>query len=62
MQPYKIEVYVYAESADEALKVQQSAVQFVKDKYKSGILITASKLDQAINKFKDSFIVNQFFK
>lgn len=62
MQPFKIEIYVYAESAEEASKVQQSAIQFVKDKYKAGILVTADKLAKAIDKFKDSFVVNQYFK
>ena len=62
MQPFKIEIYVYAENADEASRVQQSAIQFVKDKYKSGVLITADKLAKALDKFKDSFIVNQYFK
>lgn len=62
MQPFKIEIYVYAENADEASKIQQSAIQFVKDKYKAGILVTADKLAKAIDKFKDSFMVNQYFK
>lgn len=62
MQPFKIEIYVYAENAVEASKVQQSAIQFVKDKYNSGILITADKLAKALDKFKDSFVVNQYFK
>lgn len=62
MQPFKIEIYVYAENAAEAFKVQQSAIQFVKDKYNSGILITADKLAKALDKFKDSFVVNQYFK
>lgn len=62
MQPFKIEIYVYAENKDEASKVQQSAIQFVKDKYKAGILVTADKLAKAIDKFKDSFVVNQYFK
>ena len=62
MQPYKIEIYVYAESADEAAKVQRSAINFVKEKYNSGILIRADKLSNAIEKFKDSYIINQYFK
>lgn len=62
MRPFKIEIYVYAESAKEAAKVQQTAIQFVKDKYNSGVLITADKLVNALEKFKDSFIVNQYFK
>lgn len=62
MQPFKIEIYVYAENADEAAKVQHSAINFVKEKYRSGILITADKLSNAIEKFKDSYMVNQYFK
>ena len=62
MQPYKIEIYVYAESAEEAARVQQYAIQFVKQKYNSGILITAAKLIKALERFKDSYIINQYFK
>ena len=62
MQPFKIEIYVYAENAGEAAKVQQMAIDFVKRKYNAGILITANKLLSAIDKFKDSFIINQYFK
>ncbi len=62
MQPYKIEIYVYAENADEAAKVQRSAINFVKEKYNRGILISADKLSNAIEKFKDNYIVNQYFK
>lgn len=62
MQPFKIEIYVYADNAEEALRVQQSAIKFVKDKYNSGVLITANKLNAALDKFKNSYIVNQYFK
>ena len=62
MQPFKIELYVYAENAEEAAQVQQSAIRFVKQKYNSGILITADKLIKAIERFKDSYVINQYFK
>lgn len=62
MQPFKIELYIYAENAEEAAKVQQSAIRFVKQKYNSGILITADKLIKAIERFKDSYVINQYFK
>ena len=61
MQPYKIEIFIYAESQEEALQAQQKAIQFVKNKYQSGTLITARKVIAALDKFKDSFIVNQYF-
>ena len=53
---------MYAENAEEAAKVQRSAINLVKEKYQSGILISADKLSKAIDKFKDSYIVNQYFK
>ena len=62
MQPYKIEIYVYAETEEEAARVQRSAINLVKSKYQSGIIISADKLVKAIDKFKDSYIVNQYFK
>lgn len=62
MKPYKIEIYVYAENDQQAEQVAQSAKAFVKKKYEQGILITADKLNAALNRFADNFIVNQFFK
>ena len=62
MKPYKIEIYVYADSEDEAAKVKEAAIRFVKEKYNAGILITANKLLNALEKFKTSFMINQYFK
>lgn len=62
MKPYKIEIYVYAENDQQAEQVAQSAKAFVKKKYEQGILVTADKLNSALNRFADNFIVNQFFK
>ena len=62
MKPYKIEIYVYAENDQQAAQVEQSAKAFVRRKYDQGILITADKLNAALNRFVDSFIVNQYFK
>ena len=44
MQPYKIEIYIYAESEQEAREVQQAAYDFVNENYQRGGLVTASKL------------------
>ena len=62
MKPYKIEIYVYANSEQEAAQVQMAAKDFVKKKYEKGILVTAQKLTSALSRFEDSIIVNQFFK
>lgn len=62
MKPYKIQIYIYAENDQQAEQVAQSAKAFVKKKYEQGILITADKLSAALDRFADSFIVNQYFK
>jgi hypothetical protein len=62
MKPYKIEVYVYAESEGEAMAAQKAMRDFVRGKYDKGILVTASKLINALNRFKDNVMVNQFLK
>jgi hypothetical protein len=62
MRPYKIEIYVYAESEEKALQVQQAAKEFVRERYQHGILVTADKLLNALVRFGNSMIVNQFLK
>lgn len=62
MKPYKIEIYVYAENDQQAAEVERSAKAFVRRKYDQGILITADKLNAALSRFADNFIVNQYFK
>lgn len=62
MKPYKIQIYIYAENDQQAEQVAHSAKAFVKKKYEQGILITADKLSAALDRFADSFIVNQYFK
>ena len=62
MQPYKIEIYVYAESQEQALEVEKAARGFVRRKYEKGILVTAKKILSALGRFEDNIIVNQFFR
>lgn len=62
MKPYKIEIYVYADSEEKAVEVQNAAKNFVRDKYQKGILVTADKLLNALNKFGNNIMINQFFK
>lgn len=62
MRPYKIEIYIYAETDDEALSAQKALRDFVRGKYDNGILVTAGKIVNALKKFKDNFMLNQFLK
>ena len=62
MKPYKIEIYVYAESEEKALEVQSAAKNFVRQQYQKGTLVTADKILNALTRFGNSIIVNQFLK
>lgn len=62
MKPYKISIYVYAEDDAQAEALQKAAIDFVKEKYDSGILVTAEKIIGALAKFKNNVFVNQFLK
>lgn len=62
MKPYKIEIYVYADSEEQAAQVQTAARNFVRRKYEKGILVTAQKIMSALSRFEDNIMVNQFFK
>ena len=60
MKPYKIEIYIYAESEQEAREVQQAAYDF--ENYQRGGLVTASKLKDLLIKYKNNFFVQNFLK
>lgn len=62
MQPYKIEIYIYAESEQEAKEVQQAAYDFVNENYQRGGLVTAAKLKDLLVKYKNNFFVQNFLK
>ena len=62
MQPYKIEIYVYADNEAEAKEAQQAAYDFVNENYQQGIIVTARKITDAMRKFKDNCFLKQFLK
>lgn len=62
MKPYKVTIYVYAEDEQQIKELEKAAYDFVNSKYQSGILVTASKLSQALFNFKNNFFVNKFLK
>jgi hypothetical protein len=58
----QISFYIYCESESEAKELTQALHDFVEDKRKVGIAVTARKLIDALNKFKNNFFVNNFLK
>lgn len=62
MNPYKINLFVYAESEAEAKKLEKSLFDFVCSKREQGIAVSASRLYSAVEKFKNNIIVNNYLK
>ena len=62
MQPYKIEMYVYAESQQEADKLQATLRAFVENKRNQGVAVTATSLTNAVERFGTHPLINNFLR
>ena len=62
MQPYKIEMYVYADSQQEADRLQATLRAFVESKRNQGVAVTASSLTNAVERFGTHPLINNFLR
>jgi hypothetical protein len=62
MKPYKVEIYLYAESEAEAKEAAKAAYDFVKSNYEAGVLVTARKFTDIIRKWGNNPLVRNFIK
>ena len=62
MKAYKISLFVYADSDDEANALERDLLHFVVDKREQGIVVRADKLSSALVRFKDNVIINNYLK
>lgn len=62
MKPYKINLFIYAENDAEASKLEKALYEFISMKREQGIAVKASCLYEAIEKFKDNIILNNYLK
>lgn len=62
MKPYKITLYVYAETHKEAEDAEKALYDFVKGKYERGVLVRADKITEALRRFADNFFLTNFLK
>lgn len=62
MKPHKVEIYLYAENEAEAQEAAQAAYNFVKQNYEAGVLVTAKKFAEIVNKFGNNPIVRNFIR
>ena len=59
---YEVRFNVYAESQAEADAASAAIKAFISAKARTGVAVTATKLTQAVEKWKDNYFVNQYFK
>lgn len=62
MQPYKIDIYVYADSAEEAQQVSSTWRTFVLNMRDKGIAVHANKLSKALKDFGNNPLVSNFLR
>lgn len=62
MQPYKVEIYLYANSPEEAAEAKNAAREFVMHYYNNGCIVTASRFAEVLRRFKDNAFVTNFLR
>ena len=62
MKPYKITLYVYAETPEEAEAAEKALYDFVKGKYERGVLVRAAKITEALRRFADNIFLTNFLR
>ena len=59
---YEVKFNVYADSQEEADFASALIKQFITEQANKGIAVTANRIAEAMNKWKDSYFVSNYFK
>lgn len=62
LQPYKIDLFVYAESDSEALALEQALKRFVNEQREQGVAVTASKLNTLLDRYGSNPLITNFLR
>lgn len=62
MKPYKAQFYVYAESEQEVKELEKALHDFTTSQYNKGVLVSASKLTDALKRFGHNPLITQFLR
>lgn len=62
LQPYKIDLFVYAESDSEALALEQALKRFVNTQRERGVAVTAEKLNAMLKQYGDNILITNFLR
>lgn len=60
LQPYKIDMYVYAESQDDAARLEHALKAFVSGQRERGVAVTAQKLCALLAQWGNNPIITNF--
>lgn len=62
MEGFEIRFKVYAGSQAEADQASRAIKDFISGAARQGIAVTANRLTEAVNRWKDSYIVKNYFR
>lgn len=62
MQGYRVQFNIYADSQEEADRASEAIKAFISEKARAGIAVTANKVAEAVGRFKDNYLVTQYFR
>ena len=62
LQPYKIHLFVYAESDSEALALEQALKRFVNEQRERGVAVTARKLNTLLDRYGSNPLITNFLR
>ena len=62
MQGYEIKFNVYANSQEEADFASNLIKQFITEQAQKGVAVTATRIAEAVEKWKGSYLVSSFFR
>lgn len=62
MQGYPVSFNIYANSPEEAETASKAIKDFIDAKARIGVAVTAAKLTEAVDKWRDNIFVTNFFR
>ena len=62
MQGFEIKFNVYANSQEDADRATDVIKAFISTKAQQGIAVTATKIAEAVSRYKDNYFVTNYFK
>lgn len=62
LQVYKLDMYVYANSKEEADRLAQSLKAFVNRQRERGVVVTADKLNAILKQYGDNILITNFLR